>query len=186
MIAVEFILRTLLELYTMAFLLRFLLQWTRADYSNPLSQFIVQVTNPLVRPLRRIVPGWGGLDLSTLIVAYVLQLLTTSLAVLLAGRLPGNVAALALVAVIDLIVLQLRLLIYLIIGQVLLSWFAPYHPIGGVLRSLTAPVLRPFQRLLPNVGGLDLSPLLATILIYALILLVESNGRPLLYALLAR
>lgn len=183
MVALEFILRTLLELYTMTFLLRFLLQWTRADYANPLSQFIVQVTNPLVRPLRRFVPGWGGIDTSTLIVAYLLVFATTLVSIfLLTGRPPGNFLALAVVSLIDLILLQLRLFIYLIIGFVLLSWFAPYHPIGGVLRSLSAPLLRPFQRLLPDIGGFDLSPLFATIVIYALVLLVETN-KPGLYAL---
>lgn len=181
MVAIEFVLRTLLELYTMTFLLRFLLQWTRADYSNPLSQFVVQVTNPLVRPLRRIVPGWGGIDASTLLVAYLLIFATVLMSTfLLTGSVPGNFFALAIVSLIDLILLQLRLFIYLILGFVLLSWFAPYHPVGGVLRSLAAPLLRPFQRLLPDIGGFDLSPLFATIVIYALVLLVETNKHGLL------
>lgn len=181
MVALDFIVRTLLELYTMTFLLRFLLQWTRSDYHNPLSQFIVQVTNPLVRPLRRVVPGWGGVDLSTLLVAYLLQLATTAISVfLMSGSPPAHIGVLALVSVIDLVLLLLRLFIYLIIGQVLLSWFAPYHPLGSLLRTLTAPILRPIQRLLPAVANIDLSPLFATILLYALTLFIQSNQHLLL------
>lgn len=176
MVALEFVVRTLLELYTMAFLLRFLLQWARADFQNPLSQFIVQATNPLVRPVRRIIPGWKGVDLSTLFIAFLLQVLTTTASYLIISRqIPGNIPLLLVMSVVDLLLLQLRLLTYLIIGQVLLSWFAPYHPFAGLLRSLTGPVVRPFQRLVPPIGGLDLSPMFAIIFLYALVLLVQSN-----------
>lgn len=174
--ALEFIFRTLLELYAIAFLLRFLLQTTRADFHNPLSQFIVQLTDPLVRPVRRVIPGLRGLDLSTLLIAYVVMLTAITLsALLLGGRLPGHIPLLLVVGLIELLLLQLRLFLYLVIGQVLLSWFAPYHPIAGVLRSLTAPVLRPFQRFLPMVGNLDLSPLFASIGLVALMMLVQNN-----------
>ena len=174
--ALEFVYRTLLELYTITFLLRFLLQATRADFHNPLSQFIFQVTDPLVRPVRRIVPGLRGMDLSTLLIAFVLLLLTTvgSFAIL-NGRLPTNIPILLVSTLVDLVLLQLRVFLYLIIGMVLLSWFAPYHPFAGVLRSLTSPVLRPFQRLLPAVANLDLSPLFASIALVALMMLVQGN-----------
>lgn len=174
--ALEFVARTLLELYIITFLLRFLLQWARADFHNPLSQFIVQVTNPLVRPVRRVVPGIRGFDLSTFLIAYVLQLLTTTLSITLMTRsIPANIPLLLVMSFIDLLLLQLRVFIYLIIGSVLLSWFAPYHPVAVVLRSLTAPLLRPFQRLLPPIANLDLSPMFAMIALVALTILVQSN-----------
>ena len=87
-----FIVKTLLELYLLTFLLRFLLQWARADFHNPLSQFIVRVTNPLVRPLRKVIPGWRGMDLSSLAALLVLELGATAGLVYLAGD-GGNCAA---------------------------------------------------------------------------------------------
>lgn len=173
--ALEFVVSTLFQLYIIAFLLRFLLQWARADFHNPLSQFIVQVTNPLVRPVRRIVPGIRGFDLSTFLIAYVLQVLSTTVSTLLIFGIPGNIPLLLVASFIDLLLLQLQLFIMLIIGSVLLSWFAPYHPVAAVLRSLTAPLLRPFQRLLPPIANLDLSPMFAMIALYALTILVRSN-----------
>ena len=173
--ALEFVVSTLLKLYIITFLLRFLLQWARADFHNPLSQFIVQVTNPLVRPVRRIVPGIRGFDLSTFLIAFVLQVLSTALSTLMRFGVPSNIPLLLVASFIDLLLLQLQLFIMLIIGSVLLSWFAPYHPVAAVLRSLTAPLLRPFQRLLPPIANLDLSPMFAMIALYALTILVQSN-----------
>ena len=173
--ALEYVVRTLLKLYIITFLLRFLLQWARADFHNPLSQFIVQVTNPLVRPVRRIVPGIRGFDLSTFLIAFVLQVLSTAVRTLLIFGIPTNIPLLLVASFIELLLLQLQLFIFLIIGSVLLSWFAPYHPVAAVLRSLTAPLLRPFQRLLPPIANLDLSPMFAMIALYALTILVQSN-----------
>ena len=174
--ALNFLLTTLIELYIITFLLRFMLQATRADFRNPLSLFIVQVTNPLVRPVRRFVPGWRGLDLSTLLIAWLLQIMLTTLSyLLLTNALPGNVLLLLVSSIIDLLILQLRVFIYLIIGQVLLSWFAPHHPIAGILRSLTAPILRPFQRLLPPIANIDLSPMFATLILVTVMIFVQGN-----------
>ena len=175
--ALEFVARTLLDLYIITFLLRFLLQWARADFHNPLSQFIVQVTNPLVRPVRRVVPGIRSFDLSTFLIAYVLQILATALSSALRDLgVHTDIPLLLVMSFIDLLLLQLRVFIYLIIGSVLLSWFAPYHPVATVLRALTAPLLRPFQRLLPPIANLDLSPMFAMIALFALTILVKDNA----------
>ncbi|MDH3647134.1 MAG: YggT family protein [Gammaproteobacteria bacterium] len=171
--ALNFIVRTLLELYTLAFLLRFVLQWARADFHNPLSQFILQVTNPVTRPVRRFIPGWRGIDLSTLLIAYLLNVATIAGSYLILGGSFPDIPSLLLAALIGLVVMFLRMFVFLIIGQVLLSWFAPYHPISGILRTLTGPILGPIQRIVPPIAGIDLSPLFALIGIQALLLLVS-------------
>ena len=171
--ALNFVVQTLLELYTLTFLLRFILQWARADFHNPLSQFILQVTNPITRPVRRFIPGWRSIDLSTVLIAYLLSVATIAASSLILGASVPNAPSLLLAALIGLVMMFLRLFVFLIIGQVLLSWFAPYHPISGILRTLTAPVLRPIQRIVPPIAGIDLSPLFALIGIQALLLLVS-------------
>ncbi|NND59073.1 MAG: YggT family protein [Gammaproteobacteria bacterium] len=179
--ALEFVVRTLLELYTYTFVLRFLLQWARADFHNPLSQFIIQVTDPLVRPLRRIIPGLRGLDLSTMLVAYLLVILTSTVSVLLLYKgLPTNITLLLVKSLVDLVMIVINMMLIAILVMVVLSWVAPYHPIAGVLRALTGPVLRPVQRLVPAIAGLDLSPMLAAIALVAVKILIESNV-PMLY-----
>ncbi|MBT8136250.1 MAG: YggT family protein [Gammaproteobacteria bacterium] len=171
--ALEFILSTLFDLYIITFVLRFMLQWTRADFSNPLSQFIFQLTNPLVRPVRRFVPGFRGIDFSTLLIAYLLTVLASVVSNLVLGQPIVNVPGLLLGSLIALGFMFLQIMMFLIIGQVLLSWFAPYHPVSEVLRTLTAPVLRPIQKIVPPIAGIDLSPLFALLAIQAFIILLS-------------
>lgn len=169
--ALDFVLTTLFQLYIAVMLIRFLLQYARADFYNPLSQFVVKVTTPLVRPVRRIIPGLAGLDLATLLIAYLL----TVLQIALVGthisqyQIPGLIdgqsllpLTIALVALVDIIALSIGIFIVAIIIQAISSWINPgsYNPILGLLHSLTEPMLRPARRLLPPIGGLDLSPLL--------------------------
>jgi len=171
--ALNFIVQTLLDLYIAAFLLRFLLQWTRADFRNPLSQFIMQITNPLARPARRVIPGIKGIDLSTLLIAYVLKTAAITVGALILGRMITDVPGLLLHSLIELALMFLQLMLFLIIGQVLLSWFAPHHPIAGVLHSLTSPILRPIRRIIPPIANIDLSPLFALLAIQAFLILVS-------------
>lgn len=171
--ALHFIVQTFFELYIMTFMLRFLLQLGRADFNNPLSQFIVQVTNPLARPVRRVVPGWRGFDLSTILIAYLLTVAMIAIGLLIMGGAIRNIPALFLSGLIELAQMFLRMFVFLIIGQVLLSWFAPHHPVSNILRTLTSPILRPIQRILPPIAGIDLSPLFALIAIQALLILVS-------------
>lgn len=169
--ALDFVLTTLFQLYIAVMLIRFLLQYARADFYNPLSQFVVKVTTPLVRPVRRIIPGLAGLDLATLLIAYLL----TVLQIALVGthisqyQIPGLIdgqsllpLTIALVALVDIIALSIGIFIVAIIIQAISSWINPgsYNPVLGLLHSLTEPMLRPARRLLPPIGGLDLSPLL--------------------------
>ncbi|TVQ50173.1 MAG: YggT family protein [Gammaproteobacteria bacterium] len=178
--ALLFLVKTLLDLYILSFLLRLLLQWVRADFYNPLSQFIVRVTNPLVRPLRRVVPPLGGLDTATLLVILGLELAATALLLGLAtggGPLPG-LATLLYLAVLRTVVLVLRLYFVAILISVILSWVGrdSRHPLVALLNSVVEPVLRPVRRILPSIGGLDLSPLIVLLLIQALLIAIPLGG----------
>jgi len=164
-----FLIQTLFGLYTAVVVIRFLLQLTQADFYNPISQFVVKLTSPAVRPLRRLIPGYAGLDLSSLVLAWLLKSLELALLALLVGLDRNPLGALAW-AVPGLLELLINIILFAILVRVILSWLNPdpYHPAFSVLDSLTGPVLRPAQRVLPSIGGLDLSPMLVMI---ALVLL---------------
>jgi YggT family protein len=148
-------------------MLRFLLQWAKADFYNDLSQFIVKLTNPLLRPLRRIIPGFGGLDFAAIVLMLLLQLLEL---LLLGYPLSG---ILPVIAFAQLLRLAIHIFLIVIIIQVILSWLsllgtfslARSHPIIRLLYQLSEPILRPIRRVLPAMSGLDISPLVATLLL---------------------
>jgi YggT family protein len=164
-----FLLDALIGFFTVALLLRFYMQAFRVSFSNQLGNFIVQLTNWLVKPLRKIFPGLLGLDLASLVPAYLLQVLL----LLAVFSLRGALELLAPEKVLVLIFWQgalatLRLSIYLLIGalflQAVLSWVSPYSPLGQPVAQLTRPFLRPIQRLVPPIAAIDLSPLIAILL----------------------
>lgn len=163
---VAYLLQTLLSLYLMAMLLRFLLQWARADFYNPISQFLVKITNPLVIPLRRFIPGLAGLDMATLLVLLLLQMAGISAMLLLNGIAPP-ILMLVPWALIGLASLVVNFYFFALLAIIIVSWVAPgtRHPAAVLLRQLTEPVMTPFRKLLPSMGGLDLSPILLFILI---------------------
>lgn len=163
-----FVVSTAFSLYVLAFMLRFLLQWVHADFYNPFSQFLVRITQPLLRPLRRVVPGFGGIDVAALLVMLALQVLSVIvLAIIQLGGLPGP-GFIVIKSVGDLVGLLLNVFLVAVIVQAILSWVAMgggYHPIMSLLDSLTEPVLRPARQILPPIGGLDLSPLIVLVII---------------------
>ena len=174
--ALHFLVTTLFDLYVMVVALRFLMQWVRADYYNPVAQFVVKATSPLLNPLRRMIPGWGGLDLAALVLAIallVLKLLILQAMDLGVVRISGSMVTLAqagigsvlIVAMVELLALLFNIAFFAIIIQAVLSWVSPgqYNPVGALLNSLTRPLLGPIQRFVPPIGGLDLSPLVALI-----------------------
>jgi YggT family protein len=175
--AMEFVLGTILGLLTIAFLLRCYLQLTGAPFHNPLSQFVVAVTNFAVRPLRRLIPAFGWLDTASLLLAFLTQLLL-QLAVLWLRDFPLMVAdpqvygAILGLAALGIIKLTLYILLYAVILQALMSWINPHTPIAPVLDSLTRPLLRPLHRRMPLMGGVDLSPLVVFIFIELLLMLL--------------
>ena len=178
MTATIFLAQTVFGFYVLAVMLRFLLQWVRADFYNPLVQFLVRITNPPLLPLRRIVPGYRGLDLAGVVLAFILQLVEVLLVALLLGQSLG-IGSLLLLTVMELLKLLINIYLWGIIIQVVLSWINPdpRHPAARVLAQLTAPLLRPAQRLLPPISGVDLSPMLVVVaLIFVSLLLQDFLG----------
>lgn len=177
---IEFLINTLFGLYILVVMLRFLLAVVRADFYNPISQFLVKVTNPLLLPLRRIFPSVGKLDTSALVLMLALQILSFTLIALLRGS-AFSIAAVLMLSVAELFSLFLNVLLFSIFIQVIISWVNPgvYNPAVSLIYSLTEPVLRPCRRLVPPISGMDLSPLVALIAIQ----LVKMLLLPLLYAL---
>ena len=169
----DFLITTLFSLYIMAVMLRFLLGVVRADFYNPVSQFLVRVTNPLLVPLRKILPGIGRIDTAAIVLMLVLQLVSVLLVLLLHG-VSVSPAALLLYTVGKLIMLLINILMVAIIVQALLSWVSPgtYSPVNSLLYSLTSPLLNPIQRILPPLSGIDLSPLFALIGLQVLRMLI--------------
>jgi YggT family protein len=159
-----FIVQTFAGLYALVVMLRFILQLTRADFYNPVSQFVVKVTTPLLRPLRQIIPGVHGLDISSLALAWLVKVVELALVALLVG-LDANPLGALLWAIPGLVGLTINIFLFAVLIRVVLSWINPdpYHPIVNLLDSLTGPVMRPAQRLIPPVGGLDLSPILVMV-----------------------
>lgn len=174
MTATLFLIHTLFGFYILAVMLRFLLQCVRADFYNPLVQFLVRITNPPLLPLRRIVPGYRGLDLASVVLAFVLQLVEVLLVTLLRAQDAG-IGGLLLLTVAELLKLLINIYLWGVVIQAVLSWFNPdpYHPAARVLAQLTAPVLRPARRLLPPISGVDLSPLLVVVALIFISLLLQ-------------
>ncbi|HSG88357.1 MAG TPA: YggT family protein [Pseudomonadales bacterium] len=160
-----FLVQTIITLATFAFLLRFILQAVRADFYNPISQGIVRVTDPVLRPLRRVIPPIGGLEISALLLALLLQI---ALTYVVYGAI-SPVAAL-LVGAFQLLYIVLDLYFWALVLIVILSWVAPgsRHPGAMLLHQITEPLLAPFRRLIPPIGGIDLS-VMAVFLILVLI-----------------
>mgnify|MGYP003125761519 CR=1 FL=1 len=165
-----YLVQTALTLYMMAMLLRFLLQLVRADFYNPICQFLVKVTNPLVLPLRRLVPGVAGLDLASLLLTLVLQALGIIVLMVLYGLGLPNPALLLLWSVLGLLGLLVNIYFFALLAMIILSWVAPgsRHPAVFLLFQITEPVMAPFRKLLPPMGGMDFSPILVFILINVL------------------
>jgi len=164
----NFLITTIFDLFAFVVMLRFLMQLTKADYYNPLSQFVVKITDPLLKPLRKIIPGIGGYDVAALVLCFLTLFIKFVLvkAINYGSASAGGWAGTFLLAFGGMIDLVFMVFIYTILAMVILSWVAPGgHPISGLLRSITGPILNPVQRFMPPIGGFDLSPLVALILL---------------------
>lgn len=161
---VVFLVQTILGIYAAVVLLRFLLQWFRADFYNPVSQFVVKATTPVLRPLRQLIPGYGGMDLAALLLAWLVKSLELAIVALVLAPQVSPLGAFAW-ALPELARLLINIFIFAVLIRVVLSWLNPdpYHPVAGLLESLTEPIMQPARRVLPPIGGLDLSPVLVTI-----------------------
>ncbi len=163
-----FLIGTASSLYILAVMLRFLLQTVRADFLNPISQFLVRATSPVLNPLRRAIPSISGVDTASLVLMLILQLVALYLIFLLAYGQQPPLGPLTLASVGRLIGLVLNLYTVLILVGVIISWVNPTatHPGLNLLHQLVGPVLRPIRSFLPDMGGIDLSPLVALVLIH--------------------
>ena len=159
---IELILNTVFSLYIGAVMLRFLLQWVRADFRNPISKFLIMMTHPPLKILRRFIPAIGNIDTASLVLMLVLQVLATGGVALLQGDFL-NIGGLILIAFAQLLALLLNVMFYAVFARALLSWFqqGSFSDISMLLFSLTEPMLRICRGILPNFGGLDLSVIVA-------------------------
>jgi YggT family protein len=145
-------------------LVRFHFQWLRVPFRNPVGQFVLAVTNWMVVPTRRIVPGLAGLDLASLLLAWLVQGLALWLKVMLVGADP-SVGTLALIAALELLRYSIYILMVAVVVQAVLSWVNPYAPIAPVFDAATRPFLRPLRRFIPPLGGVDLTPLILLVIL---------------------
>ncbi len=182
--ALQFLVEAVFDLYVMVIVLRFLMQAVRADYYNPVSQFVVKVTNPVLVPLRRAIPSVAGHDTASLVFAIAVLFIKLLLLLGIGARGVGiagsvvylqnaGIVTLLALSAIELIALIINIFFFAIIVHVVLSWISQGpNPIASLLFSLTQPILRPIQRFVPPIGGLDLSPVVAIIGLQLLKLLI--------------
>ena len=178
--AATFLVETLFGLYILVVMLRFLLQWVRADFYNPLSQLIVRATQPALAPLRRVIPAARGIDTASVVLLIVLQFgelwLVTGL---LGQRAPAG--ALLVYSIAELLQLGIHVFLFSILIQVVMSWINPgaWNPLLSVLHSLNEPLLAPARRFVPPLGGLDLSPIVVMVALQLAAILVVGPLRQL-------
>jgi YggT family protein len=175
-----YVLETVFNLFVLAVLTRFYAQAFRAPFRNPIANFVVALTDFAVKPMRKIIPGAMGLDLASFVAAWIAQTVLLIAIYALVGikalavfgfaginafAMPGFWSAIVILALVKLLILSIYLLMGVVIIQVVISWVSPYHPIRPFFDALSRPFLRPFQRLIPLVGGVDLSPLILLVIL---------------------
>lgn len=169
-----FLVDTLLGLYILVVLIRFLLQWLRADVYNPVSQFILTVTNPPLRLLHNIIPAFRGLDVALLVLLLALAMLKTWLLFTMVGA-PTSLPGVLVYSIGELLQLTVYVFIFAILIRVVLSWVAPqqgYNPALRLLYDLTEPIMEPARRLIPPIAMLDISPIVVFIFLYLTLMLI--------------
>ncbi len=172
--ALLFLISTLFDLYLIILVVRMLLAYAGANYFDPVTQFVVRSTDFLVKPLRRIIPNVFRIEFSTLVIIFALECLKYFLlSTVTRSGLP--VVSIGIVALADMIKMVLNTMMYAIILQVILSWVQTNSPVNFILYKITAPIMRPIQRVCPAVGGFDISPIPAIILLQLLVILVPNQ-----------
>jgi len=172
--ASSFLIQTLFDLYLLALLLRFILQYLRVDYYNSFTQFILKATNPIVVPLRRFIPGLWGIDFATLVAILAVTLVKITLITLVSlHKLPGPIGLMVWSAG-NISGLTIKLFFYAVLANVILSWIAPmaYSPMTVILKRLIEPLMGPARKYIPQIGGFDISPIPVIIVLELLIMLL--------------
>ena len=150
-------------------LARFHFQWLRVGFRNQVGEFVIATTNWMVMPVRRVIPGLAGLDLSTLLLAWLVQGLGLWAQAAIVGAEPGP-GTIAAIAAVDLLRYSLYILVFAVLVQAVLSWVNPYAPLAPVFNALTAPFLRPLRRVVPPIGNVDLTPLILIVLLQVVLI----------------
>ncbi|MGB0938402.1 MAG: YggT family protein [Colwellia sp.] len=172
--AIVYLLRFVFDALLMLLIVRFWLQWVKADFYNPLSQFVVKLTNPLVVPIRKVIPGLGGLDLATLLLAYVVATLKFVTLAAVSGESLGILAF--YIGLLVLIKQAGVMLFFIMIIVAIMSWVVQgYNPTMMVLQQLIDPLLRPIRAIIPNLGGLDISMIIAFLLMNVLNIILSNS-----------
>ena len=172
-----FLIRTLFDLYIILFVIRLLLGFARADFRNPISQFIVKATNPVLLPLRKIIPSIARIDTSAIVSVILLKLIQVGLLVVVTGG-AMNIPAALWIVVGELLRLIVWVYIIALLVQAVISWVGSAHgnPVEPLLRSLTSPILKPIQKVVPPVAMMDLSPLVAIIGLQVVLIVLKNIG----------
>jgi len=164
--ALSFTIETILGLYLIAVILRFVFQLCRVDFRNPISQMIVSITNPPLKFLRRFIPGLFGVDMASVVLILITGMIKTSLLLMVSGY-PTNLPGAFVLTLGEVINTIIWTFLISILASAVLSWVAPraHHPMISIVLGISDPVLRPFRRILPAMSGIDLSPLLALLVL---------------------
>ena len=174
--AIIFLVKLFFDIYILALILRYLLTIVRVDSLNPLSTLIMKVTNPLLKPLRRTIPGYFGIDWASIISLFLVQAIEIILvALIITGGMPAF-SGLTMLTIAYLLRTILYIYLFIIIIQVIISWINPnvYNPITTIMYQISEPILKPIRQFIPSSGGLDFSPLVALIIINLLMILIIS------------
>jgi YggT family protein len=163
-----FLIDTVVSFLVFLLLARFHFQWLRVPFHNPVGEFILALTSWIVKPARRVIPSLSGIDLATLLVAWLIQALGLWAQLSIAGANPSGLA-LAAVALVDLLRFSLYILVFAVIVQAVLSWVNPYAPMKPVFDALTRPFERPLRRFIPPIGQFDLTPLVLLVIVQVLL-----------------
>jgi YggT family protein len=167
-----FLVDAVTSFFVFVLLARFHFQWLRVPFRNPVGEFVLATTNWLVATARRAIPGLAGLDLATLLLAFVVQALGLWLQAAIVGAEPGA-GTIAAIAAVDLLRYSLYILVFAVIVQAVLSWVNPYTPLAPAFDTITRPFLRPLRRFVPPVGNVDLTPLILLIILYVALIVVN-------------
>ena len=171
-----FLIDNIVAFFVVLLLARFHFQWLRVGFRNPLGEFILATTSWIALPARRVIPGLAGLDLASLLAAWLLRGLGLWALTALAGAEPGALA-IAAVALVDLARFSVYLLVFAVVLLAILSWVNPHAPVAPVFNAITRPFLRPIRRVLPPVGGVDLSPLVLLLALWVALFLIDGLAR---------
>jgi YggT family protein len=184
-----FLVDTILGLFSLALLLRFYFQLLRVPFYNSVSQFLIAVTDFIVRPARRFIPGWAGIDLSTLVLAWLLECIIIASMYMVQGydfeiNIVTSLGVMGLLGIVEIIKTTLYIVLMMIIMQAVLSWVNPHSPLAPLLDSFTRPFLAVFRKRIPPVANVDLSPLFVLILIQVLLMVVAGVNKEIVAMLL--